>query len=247
MKKWMLALLLPALLAFALPALGEGAVMAQEAPKKYVYLTFDDGPKEDTPELLKLLEELDVPATFFFVGAKVHHFPEMARLVYEKGYTIGCHSYYHSYNRLRDREYLRKDYNKFLAIMREIVDPAFDTKLYRFPGGSTSYPARTRRFVASELGLAWFDWNAMTNDTAANKTSEDLYRYAVRGAADEEVVILLAHEGIYRTREMLPKLVQYFRDRDFEFRTLSLEEEELAILARSTAKMMLPGEGEQEP
>ena len=62
-----------------------------------------------------------------------------------------------------------------------------------------------------------------------------------------EVVILLAHEGIYRTREMLPKLVQYFRDRNFEFRTLSLEEEELAILARSTAKMMLPGEGEQEP
>lgn len=247
MKKWMLAFLLPALLVFALPALGEGAVTAQEAPKKYVYLTFDDGPKEDTPELLKLLEELDVPATFFFVGAKVHHFPEMARLVYEKGYTIGCHSYYHSYNRLRDREYLRKDYNKFLAIMREIVDPAFDTKLYRFPGGSTSYPARTRRFVANELGLAWFDWNAMTNDTAANKTSEDLYRYAVRGAADEEVVILLAHEGIYRTREMLPKLVQYFRDRNFEFRTLSLEEEELAILARSTAKMMLPGEGEQEP
>lgn len=247
MKKWMLALLLTAILAFALPALGEDAVTAQEAPKKYVYLTFDDGPKEDTPELLKLLEELDVPATFFFVGAKVHHFPEMARLVYEKGYTIGCHSYYHSYNRLRDREYLRKDYNKFLAIMREIVDPAFDTKLYRFPGGSTSYPARTRRFVANELGLAWFDWNAMTNDTAANKTSEDLYRYAVRGAADEEVVILLAHEGIYRTREMLPKLVQYFRDRNFEFRTLSLEEEELAILARSTAKMMLPGEGEQEP
>lgn len=247
MKKWMLAFLLPALLVFALPALGEDAVTAQEAPKKYVYLTFDDGPKEDTPELLKLLEELDVPATFFFVGAKVHHFPEMARLVYEKGYTIGCHSYYHSYNRLRDREYLRKDYNKFLAIMREIVDPAFDTKLYRFPGGSTSYPARTRRFVANELGLAWFDWNAMTNDTAANKTSEDLYRYAVRGAADEEVVILLAHEGIYRTREMLPKLVQYFRDRNFEFRTLSLEEEELAILARSTAKMMLPGEGEQEP
>jgi len=247
MKKWMLALLLTAILAFALPALGEGNVTVQEAPKKYVYLTFDDGPKEDTPELLKLLEELDVPATFFFVGAKVHHFPEMARLVYEKGYTIGCHSYYHSYNRLRDREYLRKDYNKFLAIMREIVDPAFDTKLYRFPGGSTSYPARTRRFVANELGLAWFDWNAMTNDTAANKTSEDLYRYAVRGAADEEVVILLAHEGIYRTREMLPKLVQYFRDRNFEFRTLSLEEEELAILARSTAKMMLPGEGEQEP
>ncbi|MBQ2947583.1 MAG: polysaccharide deacetylase family protein [Clostridia bacterium] len=249
MKKRMTALLLLLALCLALPALGEEAAKGnadamQETPKKYVYLTFDDGPKADTPELLALLEELDVPATFFFVGAKVHHFPEMARLVYEKGYTIGCHSYYHAYNRLRDREYLQKDYDKFIGIMREIVDPAFDTKLYRFPGGSTSYPAKTRRFVADELGLAWFDWNAMTNDTAANKTSEDLYRYAVRGAADEEVVILLAHEGIYRTREMLPDLVQYFRDRGFEFRSLSLEQEDRDILARSTAKMMLPGEGD---
>ena len=49
-----------------------GAAWAEEdKPRRVVYLTFDDGPKKDTPELLKVLDDLDVPATFFLVGAGV--------------------------------------------------------------------------------------------------------------------------------------------------------------------------------
>ena len=56
------------LLALLLPAVPAGAQDPAEPPQKVVYLTFDDGPKADTPELLAVLEALDVPATFFLMG-----------------------------------------------------------------------------------------------------------------------------------------------------------------------------------
>lgn len=63
-----------------------------EQPRRVVYLTFDDGPKKDTPELLKVLDDLDVPATFFLVGAGVRAFPENAKLFWEAVTPIGSHS-----------------------------------------------------------------------------------------------------------------------------------------------------------
>ena len=58
---------------------------ADPSAPKYVALTFDDGPKKDTPELLETLSELDVPATFFLVGLGVRAFPEYARQIVQAG------------------------------------------------------------------------------------------------------------------------------------------------------------------
>lgn len=60
------------LLCMALPCAG---MAEQTEARRVVYLTFDDGPKKDTPELLETLSELDVPATFFLVGLSVRAFP----------------------------------------------------------------------------------------------------------------------------------------------------------------------------
>ena len=233
-------LMMAALLALAMLC---GAACAQEeghAPKKVVYLTFDDGPKADTPELLALLEEEGVPATFFFVGQKVRTFPEEARMVYESGHAIGCHTVYHSYSTLKSGPvYVQKDFNNFITIMREIVSPQFTTDLYRFPGGSTSYKRNIRQTVV-DMGCAWFDWNAMTADTEAGMTSDDLFHYVVRTAGDEEVVIILAHEGIKRTRWMLPQMIAYFKDRGYEFRALSTGPEDRELLSYCPANMQLP-------
>lgn len=227
-------LLMALLLACAAVACGE------EAPRKAVYLTFDDGPKEDTPELIALLEELDVPATFFFVGAKVKAFPEQGRLVHEKGYAIGCHTNYHEYSRLKkETGYVERDYQGFLKVMREYVDADFTTDLYRFPGGSTSYPARRRRAVV-DMGCAWFDWNSLTGDTYSGVDAQDIFDLVVKEAGDDEVVILLAHEGKKHTREALPQIVAHFRERGYEFRMLSTGAEDRELLARCPANMGLP-------
>lgn len=226
--------------------LAAGAAWAQDMPaaaqqtQKVVYLTFDDGPKASTPELVALLDELDVPATFFFVGLAVRAFPQEAKLVVDAGHAVGCHTMSHSPSMLKkDLSYIGRDIDRFVKTMQELVDPAFTTDLYRFPGGSTSYAYKTKRAVV-EAGFSWFDWNAMTADTHKGMTAESIYDYAVKTSGEQEVIVLLMHENKTGTRRMLPDLVAYYREKGYVFRTLSTSEEERAILARSGVKMMMP-------
>ena len=58
-----------------------------------VYLTFDDGPGQDTPALLDALQGSH--ATFFMLGRHVDRYPDLARLVKADGHAVGHHSYSH--------------------------------------------------------------------------------------------------------------------------------------------------------
>ena len=235
MKRLVLLLLV---LCMALPAMA----CAEEAQtQRVVYLTFDDGPKKDTPELLALLEELDVPATFFLVGLSVRAFPEYAKMIVDAGYTVGCHSMTHSYSRLKSgTDYVGRDLTRFTELMRETVGEDFSTDLYRFPGGSSSYASGTKTFVRDQ-GYAWFDWNVMTGDAQYTfKSDAEMLDYTLSQVKDKEVIILLMHEAKVRTRRILPELVAYFRENGYTFRALSTGEEDRAILERCGAHMMLP-------
>ena len=136
MMKQGLALVLALCLLLPGIALAEAEGDAQQA-RRVVYLTFDDGPKQDTPELLALLDELDVPATFFLVGMSVRAFPENARLILEAGHVIGCHGMNHAPSMFKESTgSTRRELTRFTNTMRELVDPDFSTDLFRFPGGS---------------------------------------------------------------------------------------------------------------
>jgi peptidoglycan/xylan/chitin deacetylase (PgdA/CDA1 family) len=69
--------------------------------RRALALTFDDGPGESTPDILEILAEHHVPATFFQCGANVDRLPQIAREVAARGHEIGNHSYSHPYLFLR--------------------------------------------------------------------------------------------------------------------------------------------------
>lgn len=73
---------------------------------KTIALTFDDGPHPvHTLPLLQVLAAYQVPASFFWLGANVERFPEVARAVWQQGYWIGLHGYHHrSFTRLSPLE-----------------------------------------------------------------------------------------------------------------------------------------------
>ena len=61
-----------------------------------VVLTFDDGPHpEYTPELLDLLKQRNVKATFFVIGENAAKYPEIIGRIVNEGHKIGIHSFYH--------------------------------------------------------------------------------------------------------------------------------------------------------
>lgn len=226
------------LLCMALPCAG---MAEQTEARRVVYLTFDDGPKKDTPELLETLSELDVPATFFLVGLSVRAFPEYAKQIVQAGYAVGSHTMAHSIGRIqKDAEFVLRDLARFEKTMREEVDETFSTDLFRFPGGSTAYRSRVKTLVR-DAGYAWFDWNTMTGDAQYTFSSDqEMLDYTLGQTEGKDVIILLMHEGKARTRRILPELVAYFREAGYEFRALSTSEEDRGILSRCGAHMMLP-------
>ena len=242
-NKWvgagsLLCVTLLLLLCMALPC----AVTAEQADaRRVVYLTFDDGPKKDTPELLDALEALDVPATFFLVGLGVRAFPEYARQIVQAGHAVGCHTMGHAAGAIKkDEDFVLRDIGRFNKMMSEEIEPGFSTDLFRFPGGSSSYKARIKAKVR-DAGYAWFDWNTMTGDAQYSFSSDrEMLEYTLGQAHGKDVVILLMHEGKTRTRRILPELVAYFRENGYEFRRLSTGEEDREILSHCGAHFMLP-------
>ncbi|MEB2279516.1 polysaccharide deacetylase family protein [Lysinibacillus xylanilyticus] len=72
-----------------------GLTKQVETHHKVVALTFDDGPADNTNQILSLLEEYNAKATFFLIGAEIEKFPEEARKIAEEGHQIGNHTYSH--------------------------------------------------------------------------------------------------------------------------------------------------------
>ncbi|MGY1500240.1 bifunctional polysaccharide deacetylase/glycosyltransferase family 2 protein [Streptomyces sp. QTS52] len=73
-----------------------GQAVTQSVPEKTIALTFDDGPNPTwTPQVLKILEEYDVPGTFFVVGSMVSRYPDIVETAVEQGNEIGIHTFTH--------------------------------------------------------------------------------------------------------------------------------------------------------
>lgn len=74
----------------------ESAKDSEKKEKKYVALTFDDGPSSFTNRLLDCLEKNKAKATFFMVGKEVEYFPDEVKRMKKLGCELGNHTYSHS-------------------------------------------------------------------------------------------------------------------------------------------------------
>ena len=68
---------------------------AATAGQRVIALTFDDGPGPYTPQILSVLEQYQVPATFFEIGEEVAAYPQFTRLVAQAGYPVEDHTWSH--------------------------------------------------------------------------------------------------------------------------------------------------------
>lgn len=105
---------------------------------KRVFLTFDDGPsKTVTPEILRILDEYDVKATFFVLGSRVELYPDIVKEEYEKGHYIANHGYSHKYSYIYESvDNVLNEYRSTENIIRNALEkPDYYSNVFRFPGG----------------------------------------------------------------------------------------------------------------
>nr|BAV13103.1 polysaccharide deacetylase [Clostridium cellulovorans] len=133
---------------------------------KVVYLTFDDGPSQNTLTILDILKEKNVKGTFF-----VNYHPNcdaIYKKIHEDGHAIGNHTYSHDFSRIYQSESaFFEDYDKLNSYLQSII--GFAPDIMRFPGGSnTGYGKNDiMKSLTKELktrGIEYFDWNSLNGD-----------------------------------------------------------------------------------
>lgn len=202
---------------------------------KMVFLTFDDGSSTTvTPEILKVLKENDVRATFFVTGENIERGGQKAKDLikesFEYGNAIANHSYSHNYkylypNRTLNLDNFIQDFNKTDELLKDILGPYFSTRVIRCPGGHMSWKEMDKLDnYLNENNMASIDWNALNADAQGKKkNANDLVDYAIKTSQGKEIVVLLMHDtyGKEETAKALPEIIKYFKENGYEFKTLS--------------------------
>ena len=202
--------------------------------KKVVFLTFDDGTsKTNTPEVLRILKENNIKATFFLTGSNIENGGETAkdlvRQEFNSGHAIANHSYSHDCGKLYpgrnlDMKAFKEDYEKNDKLLKSILGENFTTHVMRCPGGYMSWKNMDPlKDYLNENKIASIDWNALNADAEGpKKNAQQLVDFAIKTAQGKEMVVLLMHDtyGKEETVKALPSIIKYFKDNGYEFRTL---------------------------
>lgn len=192
---------------------------------KRAYLTFDDGPSAKvTPQILDILEEYDVKATFFVVGTAVEKYPEILKRTYQDGHAIGNHTYSHRYGYIyRKPSNLLKEVEITDRLLKRVLGEDFDSKLFRFPGGSFGDEKAPFRKAIEEKGYIYYDWNSLNGDAEGYLFPKErlIQRFKNTFRGQKELVILMHDtDAKYTTPEALPYIIEYLQEQGYEFHTL---------------------------
>lgn len=190
---------------------GEGAVDC--ARVKCIALTFDAGPGKDTPHLLDILKEKQVPATFFLLGKKhVDRYPEVVRRISDEGHEVANHTWTHRILTDLDADEVRDELSRTQEAIRKITGRA--PTLMRPPQGRTD---GTVSDVSRDLGLAQILWSVTAKDYST--TDSALIRQRVVDAAQGDGIILL-HDIYDGTVPAVPGIIDELKRRGFTFVTV---------------------------
>ncbi|WP_281167945.1 polysaccharide deacetylase family protein [Paenibacillus assamensis] len=184
--------------------------------RKVAYLTFDDGPNSHTPEILRILKEHNIKATFFMLGNSMQQHPDLIKQIVDEGHYPALHSMTHNFTKL----YRSGSANNFIEEQKEaqqLVKEAtgVTTNLIRAPYGSAPQIKEPFRDDIAEAGFKMWDWTLDTLDWNYAKNPSGMLDEVKRGLKKDTEVILMHDRK--QTVEILPELIEYISSQGYEF------------------------------
>ena len=191
-----------------------------------IYLTFDDGPSYLTKEVLDILHEENIKATFFVTNAD-----ENTKRAYELGHTIALHSYTHDYSYIyANSENYFDDLNKLANKVYSVI--GIYPKIVRFPGGSSNTISRNfssgiMSYLTKEVlkrGYVYFDWNIDANDAGSDvNNSTNIYYNVVNNLSHNKTNIVLMHDssGHTATVSALRDIIKFGKEHGYSFKAIT--------------------------
>lgn len=147
-----------------------------ETEEKQVAISFDAAWGADkTQEIIDILKEFDVSATFFLVGFWVDDYPEMVKAIDEAGFEIGTHSNTHPDMVKLDKSTMKSELETSISKIKEVTGK--DVSLFRAPYGSYNNDLLD---TAENLGLKTIQWDVDSLDWKGLSASEIANRITSR-------------------------------------------------------------------
>nr|WP_302599997.1 polysaccharide deacetylase family protein [uncultured Cellulosilyticum sp.] len=193
--------------------------------EKTVYLTFDDGPTPKiTEELLDILKENDVKATFFIVGKEIKGREAILKRIYEEGHGIGLHTYSHDFKKIyQSADAFIDEMDQDLNAINEALGTSLDIKAIRFPGGSAGRLTKQWLEALNQKGYQIYDWNVDLEDgIKGNLAPSEFVRNAKKFRDKSPRKIILAHcnSNNKNTCCALPEIIKYYKEQGYTFKII---------------------------
>lgn len=178
--------------------------------KPIVALTFDDGPSKYTNEILDILKDNGICATFFVLGNKVPYGQENLLKMLENGNEIGNHTYNHKWLAHLDEIEIKNQISKTQEVIFEYT--RYLPKVFRPSYGDI--PKEIRKEINLEVTL----WNVDTLDWKL-KNKKQIIKRATRNTKDGDIILM--HDTYKRTKDALPEIINTLKKKGFQFVTIS--------------------------
>ena len=203
----------------------EDRIISGKSTAKIAYLTFDDGPYNNTYKYLDVLDKYDVKATFFttningeycFDNKSVNCHNLYAEYL-KRGHTIANHTFTHAIWRG-----LYSSVDSFMTAVQNQEDlikektGGYVTNILRFPGGSATAGGLKNGIITKlrEKGYGYVDWTAQDGDGGElNSTSEAWSNF--RSSINQDIEVVLMHDYNNYTLAILPDAITYLREKGY--------------------------------
>ena len=184
----------------------EDVLTKLDPAKKYVAITFDDGPHKDyTPRILDILKKYNAKATFYVLGNRLTYYPDIVKRAYDEGHEIGNHTWSHPNLTGLTKEALIKEVNNASNEIAKIIGKT--PKTIRPPYGA--YDDRLKEVVSMPL-ILWsvdtLDWKHKNKERIKQVVQNNVTNGSIilmhdihQASADalEDVIISLTRQGYH--------------------------------------------------
>ena len=188
-----------------------------ETDEKVVFLTFDDGPTENTPRVLNTLDALDVKATFFLIGKSMEEHKAFAQQIIEAGHAVGNHSYTHTRLVFRPLSDIKEEVNKTNEIIRSF---GYDKEIFfRPPNGKKLL---LLPWYLKETGQTTVMWTLEPDSYSdVNQDADSMAQYVIDNVSNGAIILLHPmNDKTDKTLDAVEIIVTELRDRGYRFATL---------------------------
>ena len=179
---------------------------------KEVVLTFDDGPwPENTPMVLKALQDNCIKATFFEIGEHATWRPDLTKELVNAGMTVGSHTWSHKdlakNPYAKDIEQAKQEIEMGVSAVHMAAAGGPIAPFFRFP--DLQQPPELMTYLGTR-NIAIFSTDIDTFDFKLRKPDE-VVKSAMTKLAKNGKGILLMHDFQHATAEAMPELLRQLK------------------------------------